>query len=145
MISDKQKQALEKITGDAWYFWNKDAVHAYFSFTEKGKWIELTGEAKADFETLIELHKEHPIFVESLKEDFTGALTNGAPTLFLWDFYELNSEKKLISVFPDAFLKHVFEIYKEAKGYIPVDEVSLTKEWAEHLGVKTEEEEKHED
>lgn len=131
-LTKKQKRGLERITGKPWDGWHPEAVKAYFAFTDRGQSIDVSNEAKTDFEELMSHHHWHSVDVEQWKRDFDFC----PPLLFLWDFYEWNPEGKLISPYPDAYLKHVFETYKEARGFIPMDDVSLTKEWAEKLGVK---------
>ena len=136
-ISNKQKRALEKITGRYWDRWHPEAVKAYFAFTDKGQEMEISSEASPDFEELIFLHHWQTVTVEYWKEDFRNGL------LFLWDFYTPQIDyRKLAETgvesyfnYPDAYIKYAFEIYKEVRGSIPIDEVSGCKEWAEKLGV----------
>ncbi len=140
-LSSKQKTALEKISGRPWDSWHPEAIKAYFALTDKGQSIEVSEEAKTDFEELMSHHHWHSVDVEQWKKDFQPDYENDLPPLlFLWDFYEWNLEGELISPYPEAYLKHVFEVYKEARGYIPIDEVSGCKEWAEKLGVDCREE-----
>lgn len=137
MLSSKQKRALEKITGKTWNNWHPEAIKAYFAFTDKGKSIEVSNEAKGDFEQLMSHHHWHSVDIEGWKRDFRDGL------LFLSDFFgpQLDYKKwaetgvKSYFNYPDTYIKHAFEIYKEARGYIPIDEVSGCKEWAEKLSV----------
>lgn len=139
-ISNKQKRALEKITGKSWDSWHPEAVRAYFAFTDRSQHIEVSDEAEADFDELMFQHHWHSVTVEMWKEDFRNGL------LFLWDFFKPQvdykkweeqgyPEEKPTFMYPDAYIKHAFEIYIQARGYIPIDEVSGCKEWAERLGV----------
>lgn len=140
-ITKKQKIALEKITGKPWERWNPEAIRAYFAFTDRGELVAVSDEAKPDYEKLVECHRQHPVIVEMWKKDFCSGL------LFLWDFFlpEIDYEKWQRVGFsgepptymhPDAYIKHAFEIYKEARGYIPIDDVSGCKEWAAKLGIE---------
>ena len=93
-------------------------------------------------------HKSHAYTVECWKKDFLPDYERGfPPLLFLWDFFmpqidckkwieQGYPEEKPTFMYPDAYIKHAFEIYKEVRGFIPVDEVSGCKEWAEKLGVE---------
>lgn len=129
MISTKQKIALEKITGKPWDSWSPEAVTAYFTFTDKGVKPEVPKNARADFDELMECHHFHTITVEAWKYDFVSHPEIGInqPLLFPWDFFNKG--------YPDSYVKHVLEIYKEVRGSIPIDDVSGCKEEAERLGV----------
>ena len=105
MLSNKQKAALEKITGKYWYLWNEEAVVAYFMFTDKGKKVKISDEAKPDFDKIMEFHHWHSVTVELWKKDFKIGL------LFLSDFIGEDV--------PLTYTKHVFEIYESVFGYIP--------------------------
>ena len=140
MFSNKQKAALEKITGRPWVNWNSEAVKAYFVFTDRGLHTKISEEAEPDFNDIMTCHHWHSVTVEDWKRDFKSGL------LFLWDFFrpennyrkweELRYPEEVPTfMFPDAYIKHVFEVYKSAMGYIPIDEVSGCKEWADKLGV----------
>jgi hypothetical protein len=138
-ISNKQKQALEIISGKPWDSWNMSAVDSYFAYTDRGErtplfnkvWkLQLPGhkfnEAEQSLWDLMQCHTFHPVTVEMWKQDF---LSHGEfpPLLYLWEFIGQG--------YPDAFVKHVFEIYKEVRGYIPIDEVSGIREEAQRLGL----------
>jgi len=101
-ISNKQKIAIEKISGKQWDTFSPESIEAYFSFTDRG--LELSCD-DPDYYSLMEYHRQHPITVEMWKEDFRKGL------LFLWDF--------LSSEFPKSYIKHAFEIYESVFGYIP--------------------------
>ena len=147
-LSNKQKVALEKITGKPWNSWHQEAVKGYFAFTDRGQHIEVPEEAKSDFDKLISYHKNHPYTVECWKKDFLSDFEKGLPPLlFLGDFFlpqidyeewrkQGYPEEIPTFMFPDAYIKHAFEVYKEVRGYIPIDEFSGYKEWANKLGVK---------
>jgi len=98
----KQKAALEKITGKPWDTYHPEAVRAYFAFTDRGQTKVVN---VADFEELMFQHHWHSVIVEMWKVDFRKGL------LFLDDFIEKG--------FPIAYVKHAFEIYYDAMGYIP--------------------------
>lgn len=108
MIKQKQKNALEIITGRTWDSWNSEAVDAYFAWTDTGKRVQVSDSAKNDLVALLHAHKTHPITVEMWKQDFCGKTTNGKPTLFLGDF--------LNQGYPDAYVKHACQIYLSVKG-----------------------------
>ncbi len=101
-MTNKQKQALEKISGRYWDSFSSIAVEAYFAFTDKGEGQSCSD---SDFYFLIECHRQRPIIVEMWKEDFRKGL------LFLWDFLQPD--------FPKAYIRHAFEIYESVMGYIP--------------------------
>jgi len=117
MISNKQKRALEKGTGKPWNVWHPEAIKAYFAFTDRGQRIEVPT-AKEDFDELMICHIQHPIIVELWKKDFRKGL------LFLSDF--LNQDH------PEAYVRHAFDIYLQAMGYIP----KCYMEIASKLGIK---------
>ena len=104
-LSNKQKRALEKITGKHWNSWHPFAVEAYFAYTDGGQHIEVPNVAENDFNELMFQHHWHSVTVESWKKDFKAGL------LFLDDF--------LTDGYPDAYIQHAFEIYREARGFIP--------------------------
>ena len=116
-LSNKQKDALEKITGKPCDSWHPDAVRAYFAFTDKGDdsfvgellgdtwqswskpiWEGGANEAQKDLFEIIVAHKFHAYTVECWKEDFRKGL------LFLDDF--LNHD------YPQVYIKHAMEIIK---------------------------------
>jgi len=102
-LSNKQKQAVEKITGRYWHTFPEEALRAYFSYTDKGIKIECDD---PDFNFLMESHHQHSIIVELWKKDFKNGL------LFLWDFLDPK--------YPIGYIKHAFEIYQSINdGYIP--------------------------
>jgi hypothetical protein len=149
-LSNKQKEALEKITGkhfDSLNF-SPEAIESYFAYTDRGEktplfervWrLQLPGfkftKVEQDLWDIMQYHTFHPVTVEMWKKDFCSNPPL-PPLLFLWDFYEWNEDKKLISEHPDSYLKHVFEVYLEARGSLMIDDYSLVKEWADRLGVK---------
>jgi len=104
-ISNKQKQALEKITGRVWDTWQPEAVRAYFAFTDRGRSVEVSSEAMADFNELMSQHHWHSVIVEIWKEEFRVGL------LFLDDFIGKD--------YPEAYVKHALEVYQDTMGYIP--------------------------
>ena len=104
-LTPKQKGALEKITGRPWDVWNRDAVRAYFAFTDRGQHVEVPEEAKPDFEEIMEHHHWHSVTIEMWKQDFKKGL------LFLSDFVDQG--------YPDSYVRHAFEIYFETMGHIP--------------------------
>lgn len=101
-ISNKQRRAIEKISGRHWNTFSPLAIDAYFAFTDRG---ELRSCDDNDFVSLMHCHRFHPVIVEMWKEDFKKGL------LFLWDF--------LLPEYPIAYIKHAFEIYESAVGFIP--------------------------
>ena len=104
-LSNKQKNALEKITGKAWNSWHPEAIDAYFAFTDRGLNIEVSKESKTDFDNIMKHHHWHSVIVEMWKIDFKKGL------LFLWDFLSDN--------LPKAYTSHAFEIYQSVMDYIP--------------------------
>ncbi len=104
-ITNKQKVALEKITGKAWGTWHPEAVMAYFAYTDRGQTIDVSNGAQSDRRELQEAHHWHSVTVEMWKKDFRVGL------LFLDDFIDQD--------YPKAYIKHVFEIYRDAMGFIP--------------------------
>ena len=101
-ITDKQKGAIEKISGRRWDSFDKSAIQAYFTETDKG--IK-TNCIRSDFIFLMECHQQHPIIVEMWRKDFKKGL------LFLWDF--------LLPEYPKAYIKHAFQVFKSEMEYIP--------------------------
>lgn len=123
-LSNKQKVALEKNTGKPWDSWHPEATEAYFSFTDKGQLVVVSNEAKDDMFELMHNHKHHAYDVETWKVDFRKGL------LYLFDFltpendYEnwerLGCPSEIPTfMYPDAYIKHAFEIYEGEMGYIP--------------------------
>lgn len=104
-LSNRQKGALEKVTGEHWNHWCAEAVNAYFLFTDKGQSPVVLEKARGDFEELMLRHHWHSITVELWKEDFKAGL------LSLDDFLNDNP--------PKAYLRHVLELYKGTMGIIP--------------------------
>jgi len=117
-VSNKQKRALEKVTGKHWDTWHHGAVRAYFSFTDRGIRTALfdrvwklqlrdneLNEIEKDLWDLIQHHAFHPYTIECWKEDFRVGL------LFLDDFLNVD--------YPEAYIRHAFEIYRGEMGYIP--------------------------
>jgi len=102
MISEKQKGALEKVTGKPWDSWNPEAVNAYFAYTDRGEVIQVSEDARLDLEGILLLHKQLPITVELWKNDFKDGL------LFLADF----DGKQ----YPLSYLKYVLKIFEQAVG-----------------------------
>ena len=103
IMKNKQKRALEKITGKRWGTWHPNAIKAYFAFTDRGQSIAVSHEARTDFEKLMFQHHWHSVTVEMWKEDFRVGL------LFLDDFLQS----------PPAYIEHASQIYKSVMGYIP--------------------------
>jgi len=101
-----------------------EASLAYFAFTDRGERVEVSDEAKPDFEELLSIHHWHSVTVEFWKQDFINGL------LFPWDFWIHTDE-----VYPDAYIKHALEIYIQARGSLPIDEVSGCREQAIRLGI----------
>ena len=112
-LSNKQKTALGKITSKSWNSWHPEAIEAYFAFTDRGEHTPLFNrvwkgqppdnefnEKEQDLWDLMQAHGFHPVTVEMWKEDFKKGL------LFPQDFYEQG--------YPDAYVKHALEIYKES-------------------------------
>ncbi len=141
-IPDNQKRALEKITGKPWNSWHPEAIASYFAYTDKGirtelfnrVWkLQLPGyhfnEIEQSLWDLMQYHTFHPVTVEMWKHDFVSHPDKGInqPLLFPWEFFDKG--------YPDVYVKHVLEVYKEVRGYIPIDEVSGCKEEAERLGI----------
>ena len=104
-ILEKQKRAVEKVTGRYWNTWSEKALEAYFTFTDTGKTISVPSEVKDEFEELVMLHRFHPYTIESWKTDFRKGL------LFLEVFIQEDT--------PEAYLIHVFEIFRGVFGLIP--------------------------
>lgn len=119
IMKQKQKIALEKVTGKPWDSWNPEAVRAYFAFTDRGQRVQVPPEARVDYDELYWLHKTHALDVASWKEDFRFYL------LTLEDFINESPPP------PDNYLRHVFELYRDATGYIPKQYAEL----ADRLGV----------
>lgn len=97
-LSNRQKKAIEILTGRRWDSFHPQALIPYFAKTDNGKDIPVMPEAKNDFDFLMECHHWHSVTVEMWKEDFRKGL------LFLDDF---NDE-------PEARKWHVLEMYKQA-------------------------------
>ena len=120
-ISNKQKRAVEKVTGKPWNGFHPEALRAYFDFTDRGdkeliqeilgrnfhSWVDFTNtnKVKEDLYELYCQHIHHPHTVELWKQDFREGL------LFLWDFLEEGM--------PTPYIEHAFEIYEETTGSIP--------------------------
>lgn len=134
-ISSTQKRALEKISGKPWNSWCPEAIEAYFAFTNKGKRTPLLDKVWRDHKSsdifteveqnlwdLMQCHRFHPYTIETWKEDFNKGL------LFPWEF--------LNQGYPDAFIQHALEVYREARGYIPIDEITGIKEFCERAKIK---------
>ena len=147
-LSNKQKEGLEKITGKPWDNWCPAAIEAYFAFTDRGQHIKIPEEAKDNFTQLMEYHHWHSVSIEWWKKDFLPDEEYGfPPLLFLWDFFlpQIDYEKwaeqgypkeKPTFMYPDAYIKHAFEVYKEVRGSIPIDDISGCKEWTKKLNIK---------
>ncbi|MBU1067603.1 hypothetical protein KKE60_07430 [Patescibacteria group bacterium] len=101
-ISNKQKRAIEKISGRQWDSFDNDAIQSYFKETDKGI---RTNCIHPSFILLMECHRQHPVTIEMWKADFRKGL------LFLWDF--------LLPEYPKPYIEHAFQIYESEMGYIP--------------------------
>ena len=101
-VSNKQKRALEKISGRAWDTFSLKAVEHFFAFTDRGVRMSCDD---SDFCLLLEYHRQHAITVEFWKRDFKIGL------LFLWDFLQPE--------YPQSYIKRAFGIYESTMGYIP--------------------------
>ncbi len=116
-LSGRQQKAVEKITGRPWTTWNREALAAYFAYTDQGKEVRVSKEAETDLYELKFSHRFHPVDVEQWKEDFKRGL------LFLTDFtdplvYDETTGKPIEGFHhPRAYLEHVFEVYEQAAGY----------------------------
>jgi hypothetical protein len=134
-LKNKQKQALEMISGKPWNTWHPEVIEAYFAFTDRGErtallnkvWRDqittsIFNEAEESLWNLMQCHVFHPVTIELWKQDFENGL------LFPWEF--------LNQGYPDAYVKHALEIYREARGYIPIDEVTGIKEFCERMKIK---------
>ena len=120
-IGNRQKRAVEKVTGKPWDSFHPDALIAYFNFTDRGdrkliqkilgenfhSWVDFsnTNKVKEDLYELYYQHIHHPHTVEDWKRDFRKGL------LFLQDF--LDNE------LPDPYIEHALEVYKEVTGFVP--------------------------
>jgi len=104
-LSNRQKRALEKITGKTWDSWHPKAAEAYFAFTDRGQRLLPPNEAMEDFNQLMTQHHWHSVTIELWKRDFKRGL------LFLEDF--------LNDGYPQSYIRHAFEIYQDAMGFIP--------------------------
>jgi hypothetical protein len=101
-ISNKQKRAIEKISGRHCDSFDDVAINSYFKETDKG--IK-TNCSHPDFITLMEYHRQHPVTIEAWKEDFRKGL------LFLWDF--------LLPEYPKVYILHAFQVFESEMKYIP--------------------------
>jgi len=114
-ISNRQKRALEKITGRPWDSWPPEVVESYFAFTDRGVSTELFlrvwrtqmpgnefSEVEQTLWDLMQYHVFHPVSVESWKADFRSGL------LSLFDFEGC----------PREYIRHAFEIYEKATGWL---------------------------
>ncbi len=158
-ISNKQKAGIEKITGKPWNSWQPETLESYFAFTDRGERTELFNRVwrlqlphnqfnaiEQELWDLMQYHTFHPVTVEMWKEDFLPT-NDFPPLLFLCDFtdpeidYEKWKEKgypkeKPTFMYPDAYIKHAFDVYKEVRGDIPIDEISGYKELEKKLEVE---------
>ena len=100
----RQKLAIEKITGED-RDWHPEAVKAFFAFTDRGVRMEVSLDARSDYDILLFAHKFHPVTVEMWKADFKDGL------LSLEDFVNQG--------YPDSYVNHAFEVYKSVFGFIP--------------------------
>jgi len=100
-ISNRQKRAIEKITGKYWHLFNEGIIKEYFAYTDKGV------KPENELNELIIAHRQHPLSIEWWKNDFRCGL------LFLWDF--LNPEDN----YPESYIDHAFNIYESVFNYIP--------------------------
>ena len=101
-ISNKQKRAIEKISGRCWNTFSPRAIDSYFAFTDRGILEDCN---EPDFTRLMEYHRQHSIIIEMWKQDFKKGL------LFLWDF--------LLPEYPKPYIEHAFQVYKSVMNYIP--------------------------
>lgn len=111
-LSNRQKAAIEKITGRPHTEWSPEALRAYFNFTDRGIWPseELRQayeqgwlpdnflETYAEFIELYHYHRFHAWTVKQWKEDFQFGL------LKLTDF----------AGEPPVRQEHAREVYEEA-------------------------------
>lgn len=116
-MKQRQKVALEKITGKPWDHWSPEAVRAYFAFTDRGQRIEVSPGVQEELNELLFCHNYHAVTVAYWKQDFKAGL------LLLDDFIADNS--------PDSYLRHAFEVYRSVFDYIP----TKYQEWTDRLGV----------
>jgi len=105
-MKNKQRIAIEKITGEDADRWHPEAVTAFFAFTDRGERVKVEEEAREDLNALLFAHKFHPVSVEMWKEDFKSGL------LSLEDFIDQG--------YPDSYVEHAFEIYTQVKGIPPL-------------------------
>ena len=60
-LTNKQKDALEIISGKQWSVWSPIVAEAYFSFTDKGIRIDLPIEYRDEFEELMYHHNHNTL------------------------------------------------------------------------------------
>lgn len=127
-LSNRKKQALEKITGKPWDSWHPEAIRAYFAFTDKGVRTPLFdrvwrlqlpdnefNEVEQSLWDLMQCHQFHPYDVKCWAEDFRkGLLSPQDFTEPQIDYEKWISqgcpEEKPLFVYPEAFIKHALEI-----------------------------------
>ena len=105
-LSNKQKKAVEKITGKSWDSFGEEALESYFLYTDKGiknqlfkdTW-KLNGLQNNLFDLMM-AHTYHPVTVEMWKEDFKSGL------LSLSDFKGS----------PEHYRNHAKDIYLQVSG-----------------------------
>jgi len=99
-LTNKQKFAIEKISGKNYGYFNSISIDYFFKYTDKGIKTSIENipiEARDDYNRLLEYHHWHTTDVEMWKNDFIKGL------LFLSDFNGT-----------PIYMEHVKEIYKQA-------------------------------
>lgn len=114
VMKKRQRESIERITGESADKWHPEAVKAYFAFTDRGVASVVPGEAQADLDALLMAHRQHPITVELWKRDFRHGL------LWLEDF---------MGDFPKTYVKHAIDIYMGVFDYMP----TKYREWAANV------------
>ena len=121
-LSNKQKRALEKVTGKPWDSWQPEAIEAYFAWSDRGDdssirtllgecwenicmpiWRGGASQTQLDLFDLIVAHKFHASDVKNWIRDFRVGL------LFMSDFEGS----------PQVYKEHALEVYRKAMSEPP--------------------------
>jgi len=105
-VTEKQHVTIGRITGKFPETFHPKAVKAFFSFTDRGKSVEVPSEAKQDYENLLDAHKWYEVTNEQMMMSF-----HECGGFLLADYLRQN--------LPLAFLIRVFDCCRKGNGFIP--------------------------